>query len=211
MRPPVSDLLVDNIPTSFLAESVVWIARNKLAGGLDQTIHKSLQHLATYFHRPIELIQSKTIRYERAALAVLAKYGMGQRTYQYKTIYRGTPIAFHVSAAEMHQPFINNISNGKGELVTVVVHSIFEYKKESYISAYDPEQDSESHYKINRTKIRTIRLQTGISRLAYVFQGLHGVLQDKNKQDKTIKGDCLLNDETCHLLFRKHGYPPCLG
>ena len=211
MRPPVSDMLVDNIPTSLLAESVTWIARNKLAGGLDHTVHKSLQHLANYIQRPIELVQSNTIRYDCTTITVLAKYGIGQRTYQYKTIYKGTPIAFHVSAAELHQPFINTISNGKGKLVTVVVHSIFQYKKDAYISAYDLEQDSESHYTINRNKIRTIRLQTGISRLAYVFQGLHGVLQDRNNPDKINKGNCLLDGDNCHLLFRKQGYPPCLG
>ena len=211
IRSPVSDMLVENIPTSFLAESIRWIPRSKTKTNFNQIINTALTHLATELHRPIEVLQRGTDFYESASLTVKAKYGMGQRTYPYKTIYGGTPITLHVSSADEDKQVIKDVSNGTGVQLATVVKHVFVYNKVPYIVTCDLQQTQGNRYKIDFNRVRVIRLQLGITRVAYVQSGILQHLQNKEDSETEYTGNCLAKGKVCHILLKRDGYPPCLG
>ena len=211
IRSPVSDMLVENIPTSFLAESVRWVPRSKCKASFNTVLDKAFAHLSTELQRPIELLRISAKFYESASLTVKAKYGMGQRTYPYKTIYDGTPIILHVPSADEDKPVITEVSDGKGVQLATVVQRVFVYDKVHYIVTCDLQKISGNQYKMDRTKVRVIKLQLGITRVAYVLSGIMDKIQNEEESNREYTGNSLAKGEVCHILLKRDGYPPCLG
>lgn len=211
-RPPVKEMLMENIPVAFMVDSVRWVPRYKKKGrDTDEFISTALRNLSIFRNQSLELLNSKTTFFERASLTVFAKYGMGQRTYAYKTIYRGTPISVFVNNEDRNKRVITSTSDGQGFELVLLVYSIFRYDGEPYIISFDLTNRAEDGGHVNRNRVRVVKLDIGISRLAYVFKGIESVLNGEENISVVRDGDALLGGKQCHLLFRCDGYPPCLG
>ena len=106
--------------------------------------------------------------YERSSLTIKGKFNMGIRTYPYKTIYEGTPIAFHVKEEDKGREVVESLSDGHGVCELLVFHRIFIHTEVPYVIGFSLAEDrSQQEYTINRNEVRIIPLEKRISRVAY--------------------------------------------
>ena len=215
MRQPVRRLLLGSIPIAFAAEKIEWKPRYKLRQPYDEFTLKAFQILSPILGASIIGLKENSVLFERAALTTYGKFNIGTRTYPYKTIFRGTPICYHVHESDKTSKFLNYLTNGHGERIHSIVQSIFVHNKITYITVNDlieyPRNMRYDIYKIDTNSLRVIRLQHGIVRLGYVYSGIKSVLEATNTNIAAHEGNSLLNGHRCGLLFRLNGYPPCLG
>ena len=215
MRPPVGRLLLGSIPIAFAADEIKWVPRFKLKAPFDDYTKKAFTILASSRASTPDDIKKKSILYQRAALTTYGKYNMGSRTYPYKTIYRGTPICFHVQNNLKDSNLIEELTNGHGHRLQSIVLSVFTHDSVTYVTTHDLTKTTRSNmayvYKVDNSSFRVIRLAKGIVRLGYVYSGIDEVVKNTNTTIERYSGNCLINGHSCHLLFRVNGYPPCLG
>ena len=142
--------------------------------------------------------------YDRASLTVFGKYESVNQTYPYKTIYRGTPICFHINDTTEH--IVTSITNGHGKRIETLVNDIVEYKHDAFIFSSDLRKEGET-YNVDNSSVRIVKLQKGITRIAFIKEQDYSKYESlRSPETRGLQGDCKFK-----LLFRRNGYPPCLG
>ncbi len=212
MREPIPRMLQGTIPIGFLVESVRWIPKNKLKRRVDDLTTKALRMLSTFRRIAYEELVPAVDVYEKASLTIRGKHNIGIRTYPYKTIYEGTPISFHVRIEDVQKDIVDRLTDGRGVRQLLVVHSIFVYNHKSFIVGFPlKEIGGNCLHRIDKTSVRIIAMEKGISRVAYIYAGIHHTLSNPNSSPQVSSGNQLLHEKDCHIVFRMNGYPPCLG
>ena len=220
MRQPVTRMFQGSIPIGYIVDKVLWLPKEKVKGQFDTTTRQALQIFATNKDIIYEVLVTAVAVYERASLTIKGGFDMGIRTYPYKTVYEGTPIAFHVKPEEKGQEVVQSLADGHGVCDLLVVHRIITHAGISYVIGFALEEHSEevgeednSHqsYKINKNRIRIIPLEKGISRVAYIPSFPVVAKKGEDLRSQETCPNHLLKGSPCHLAFRRHGYPPCLG
>ena len=215
MRPPVRRLLLGSIPIAFAAETIDWVPRIKEKTPFDDYANKAFQLLSSRDGCSTDDIKKKSTLYQRAALTTRGKYDMDTRTYGYKTIYKGTPICYHVQEQHRNSNLIEELTDGHGHRLASMVLNVFTYDNIGYVTVHDIKPTSGSHhkqvFKVDNSTFRVIKLAKVIFRLGYVYSELSSVVKKSKTSIDTYSGNSLLNGHRCHLLYRLNGYPPCLG
>lgn len=218
MAPPLPRLLLGSMPITFMYDHSKWVCTKRNTKiTYDKFTETAVQILSNSLDIPYITLKEDLKFFEKASNTVFGKHNTGTRTYAYKSIYRGVFVSLLSNAPAASKDLIEGLATDTNHRLIVSVHDIVSHNNITYIFArrmkvWNHNADGSSMLWFGRVKETTesvvvIKLTCNIVRVGSQMT----TDTDSFSTSNVVSAEPDKPNETKHLLFRAHGYPPCLG